>query len=70
MSVDLIGTTGAKHDWIDKGVSEAHVHQPRLFQVNSQQHVIELRAKAAIVAAHPGREHLHIEAQCGEQFAK
>ena len=70
MPIHLVGATGAKHDWIDKRVSESDVHQPWLFQVNPQQHVIELRAEATIVAAHSGRKHLNAKAEGSQQFAE
>ena len=65
MPVHLIGAAGAKHNGVDKRFSESNIYQPRLLQVDPQQHVIELGAEAALVVSHPRRKHLDPKAQRG-----
>ncbi len=61
MSVDLIGASSVEDDRIDKRIAETNVNQPRLFELDLQEHVIELRPEAAVVAAHARRKHLHLK---------
>src|ERR1700679_1736171 len=70
MAIDLIVAAGAKDDRIHEGIAEADIDQPRTFQVDSQQHVIELRTEASILSPHTSRQHLHPESQRVEQFAE
>ncbi len=68
--MDLVDSSFAKRDGRDKGIAETHINQPRPFHVDFEKHVIELRAKAAILAAHPRGEHLDAEAERCQQLAK
>src|SRR5208283_2690669 len=68
--VHLIGASGAKQDWVDERDPKPNVHQPLVVECHLQQHVIEFRAKAAVIAPYASGQHLNAEAQRTEQFAK
>ena len=70
MSVDLIGASGMEDDGIDKRIAETNVNQPRLFELDLQEHVIELGSEAAVVAAHARRKHLHLETDRRQKLIK
>ena len=66
MAIHLIIAAGAEDDRVHEGIAEADVDQPRVFQVDSQQHVVELRAETSILTPHPSRQHLHPKSQRGD----
>src|SRR5579871_4719427 len=70
MAVHLVGAAGMKYDGIDKRIAKADIDQPGFVELDLEQHVIELRAEAAILAPHPRRKHGDAKAQRPQQLAK
>ncbi len=70
MPIHLIGATRVKDDGIDERVAKADIDQPRLFQFDFQQHVVELGTEAAVFPAHARREHFDMEAHRPKQLAE
>ena len=56
-----------EQQWFEERVTETHIDQPTLLQLDQKRHVIERLTKAPIRIGNLGREHRHVKAETAQQ---